>query len=750
MSLLLSRSPARSAVLFFAVLTGLSAMPGRSAAQSGATRSAVVLDATTRRPVAAAAVSAGRAFTLTGPDGSFQLTVPRGADQATVERMGYATVQIAVSAWPSEILLQPEPYLLEHLAVEVRRGEALASGTALAVASVDRSTLDATAATSVAELLSGLEGVEDSRVGSWGSRPVVRGLTGERLAILIDGNRVNRACTFGMDQGLASIDPNQVERVEVLSGPGSALFGSGNVGGVINVVTRGADGVPGTSGEIRGGASSAVPGGSLGGSLRSGTERVRLAVNVDASSYGDYRTPTATVDGSSYRQITGDGKVEFRPSAAQKLSVKGQYYAGRDIGWPMMRGAEIPSETRTSYSADYGWQLGGSLLDALTVRAFRQKLDHHMTVDAVMTNPSGMTMTAKADAVSYSTTSGGRAQLRLTPTAAVHADVGAEVNRWFAEGTRWSQNTMGTMPATDVTFRTWPAVTITDVGAFLQGEARAGSRVAVSVGGRLDRVRRDAEDRPASSETVATGNAGFRLDLGAGLGLRTSLGVGFRTPDPMELYGQALKPDGFVYQGDPTLKTERSLGTEAALTWSAADVIAGLTVFRNRIEDMVSPVLAPGLTVAGRPVRLYTAVGSATLTGFSTNLDLSLPAGFGARATASYTRGRDEATGAPLAQIPPLSGEAALRKTTEALPWLRWVEVGAQAADAQTRVSTAAGEKATAGYAVFAVRLGAEAGGVFLSAGVENVLDRAWRAHLDPATLLRPGRNLFVRVTRSF
>src|SRR5690606_13611402 len=112
------------------------------------------------------------------------------------------------------------------------RGEAgeIAAGTALAVATASRADLDASAATSVAGALRELEGVAVAGTGAWGSRAVLRGLGGERLAVMIDGSRVSRACTFGMDQGLATVDPATVERVEILSGPGSTLYGSGSIG----------------------------------------------------------------------------------------------------------------------------------------------------------------------------------------------------------------------------------------------------------------------------------------------------------------------------------------------------------------------------------------------------------------------------------------------------------------------------------------------------------------------------------------
>lgn len=735
------------AAALVAVLANVIPIPG--AAQAPGSRvSATVVDASTGRPLAAAAITAGRAFTLTATDGTFFLTVPGTVDRITVERMGYATAAFLPGRLPREIRLEPAPYLLERLAVEVERGAAMASGTALAAASLDRTDLDLLAGTSVAEFLTGVEGVQTSRVGSWGSRAVVRGLTGERLAILIDGNRVNRACTFGMDQGLASVDPGQVERVEIVSGPGTALYGSGSVGGVINVVTRRPTGAAGVSGELRAGASSAVPGGTLGGHLRVGAGRVAASLAADASSYGDYRTPTVTVDGSSYRQVTGDAKVDVRPADAHLVSLKGQYYAGRDIGWPMMNGASIPEETRTAFSVDYGWQVGRGTLDGVSLRAFRQKLDHHMVVDALMQGPMGP-MATKSDAVSFSTTSGARAQVRLVPSARVRADVGGEVTRWFAEGTRWSEQSSGAMPPKTSEFRTWPAVAITDGGAFAQGEVRLSDPVTVSLGLRLDHVTRDADEQPSVSETVVTGNAGLRVDLGAGFGARASGGLGYRNPDPMELYGLALRPDGFVYRGRPDLGNERSRSMEVGLTWTGARASLSVTGFRNRLEDMISLALVPGETVVGRPVREYTSLGAALFEGVSASADADLGSGLRLRVGGGYTRAEDEGTGAPLVGIPAATVDATLRRSFD-LSVLRWFEVAVEGADAQDRVAEAAGEKATPGYVVAHLRAGLSLGNAQVTAGVENVLDREYRSHLDPMGLRRPGQNFFVRVTRTF
>jgi outer membrane receptor protein involved in Fe transport len=301
-----------------------------------------VIDAATGRPVEAANVHAAGAQSITDALGRYRLVGVATGAEIHVERMGYRPVVTVVRAATLDFALEPAPVSLEAMVVEALGEARLAHNSALAVTQVDQSTIEASAATSLAEALDSREGVSLSRVGSWGSRPALRGLSGERLAVLIDGNRVSRACTFGMDMGLATIDPATVERVEILTGPGSTAYGSGNIGGVINVVTRRVESDRPVSGEVRANGSTGIPGGGLGGSLAVTGGAYAVRASVDASSFGDYHTPAGTVATSSYRQLTGDVKLDVEPSSAHRISLGTQYYGARDIGWPMQGGAEIP------------------------------------------------------------------------------------------------------------------------------------------------------------------------------------------------------------------------------------------------------------------------------------------------------------------------------------------------------------------------------------------------------------------------
>ncbi|MBW7933490.1 MAG: TonB-dependent receptor plug domain-containing protein, partial [Gemmatimonadaceae bacterium] len=420
-------------------------LPVVSLAQQSATP-AVVADVHSRVPLAGVVLEGAGLHLHSDANGRLSIPVADGA-QLILRRAGYRPLALRDAAPGDTIFLTPEPTLLNTVTVEspaVRN--MLATGTTQPVGSVSRTQLDAVAAPSLADALKGIEGINVQRPGAWGSKAFVRGLGGERVAVLIDGQRVNRACTFGMDQGLATVDPATVERVELLSGPGSTLYGSGNVGGVINVVTRPVSPSARRGGEVRAATSSAVPGASAGATVSTGGRQADVVFSADVASYGDYRAPTGTVNESGLRTLSLDAKAGIQPTAATRLSLQGAAYEGRDIGYPGSMGATIPRESRYSGAVEWGAQLSRGVLDAVSARVFAQRLEHDMSVQmAMMMN--NMKVTQVTDARSHSLTSGVRTQLRLVPASASSVDVGMEAVEWRAEATRVTQRVSTLAPA---------------------------------------------------------------------------------------------------------------------------------------------------------------------------------------------------------------------------------------------------------------------------------------------------------------
>src|SRR5437870_797716 len=89
--------------------------------------------------------------------------------------------------------------------------------------------------TTLGETLDGVPGVSSTYFGPNASRPIIRGLDGDRIRILGNGGATLDASSLSYDHAVTS-DPISIERIEVLRGPGALLYGGSAVGGVVNVI----------------------------------------------------------------------------------------------------------------------------------------------------------------------------------------------------------------------------------------------------------------------------------------------------------------------------------------------------------------------------------------------------------------------------------------------------------------------------------------------------------------------------------
>ncbi len=105
------------------------------------------------------------------------------------------------------------------------------------VAVLDGSALTRALRPTIGETLQRTPGVSATSFGPNASRPVLRGLQGERVRVLTDGIGAIDVSNTSVDHAVA-VDPLTAERIEVLRGPESLLYGSSAIGGVVNVIDR--------------------------------------------------------------------------------------------------------------------------------------------------------------------------------------------------------------------------------------------------------------------------------------------------------------------------------------------------------------------------------------------------------------------------------------------------------------------------------------------------------------------------------
>ncbi len=180
-------------------------------------------------------------------------------------------------------------------------------------------TLDATAlanksATSLGDVLDGEAGIHRRSSGPGSTRPVIRGFDGDRVLILQDGVRTGTLGAQSGDHG-EPVDPQSLDRVEVVRGPNTLLYGSSAIGGVVNMVSghhealdQGHRGVHGYLSGI-GGTNNGLHGTSAG--LDFGVGRFVFRVGSGGQRTSDYRTPEERIFNSRSRTYNGNTGLSY-------------------------------------------------------------------------------------------------------------------------------------------------------------------------------------------------------------------------------------------------------------------------------------------------------------------------------------------------------------------------------------------------------------------------------------------------------
>ncbi len=182
--------------------------------------------------------------TITNNEGFFLInSQKKGNHVLQISHVGFETREIVVhTANIQELSIQLQPVSIQlhkSIVVTASRTELLSFQTPDAIAVLTRQELKNNAPRSMAEALTGVTGVWMQKTNHGGGSPFVRGLTGNQTLLLMDGIRLNNATfRYGPNQYFNTIDVFSVDRVEVIRGKGSVLYGSDALGGVINVLTR--------------------------------------------------------------------------------------------------------------------------------------------------------------------------------------------------------------------------------------------------------------------------------------------------------------------------------------------------------------------------------------------------------------------------------------------------------------------------------------------------------------------------------
>jgi vitamin B12 transporter len=586
--------------------------------------------------------------------------------------MNYRFVVAALALAPlvahaqSQESVEFEPMVVTATGHETPARDALA-----ALIVVTRDDIERAQATDIAELLRLHAGVEIGRNGGPGSvtSVFIRGGESNHTLVLIDGVRVNPSSSGGA--ALQNINPEAVERIEIVKGPRATLYGSDAIAGVINIITR-APAVPAVEARARGG-SFGTRDGSVFAATGDGDTGAALQVQ-HAEIDGFPPQPAATQD-RGFRNTT--------------VSLRGNTRAGA-----ARLGAQVWDARGAS---EYVGFLGPADQDfrnrVLSVSASGTPTSIWDTTIALSRMLDEVSQNQSADFVRTE-----RVALDWTNALAVAA------GQVLSLGTRLAREEVraalfGSAIAEDRDVRS----------AFAQYEITLGAHRALAAVSAADH---------AAFGSQTDWNAEYGYDLPTATRLIAAAGSGFRAPDATDRFG---------FGGNPGLKPERALSYEFGVRQELGRRHGvELRVFRSEVEDLVSVECVANCADPDPFNDVFMAVNVDEYRNRGAELSWRLDAGpWSARASLLKQDPRSAARPDPCSGTERLCRRA--DESAAASVVRRWqrVSVGLDVLGVGDRVDF--GGTPLAGYALLNATGGLELGHFRIGARIENVLDRDYQ-----------------------
>jgi outer membrane receptor protein involved in Fe transport len=495
----------------------------------------------------------------------------------------------------------------------------------------------------ISELMTQLPGLDTVGVGANQSRPVIRGLRGQRILLMEDGIRMNnsrRQQDFG--EIPAMVDISEVSRLEVVRGPASVLYGSDAIGGVVNIITKVPEFDPeGTAihGNIgyRFGSADTQHKGTV--NVNGHVGKLGFVVSGNYRKSNDYTAPAGTfgqIDLAEDTTVNDTGVqdngvnilLDYWFSRKSNLSFKFENYQANDAGFGYVDPALYdpgsttirilyPSQRVNKYTVRYeNSGLNFLLADHLNLTAYHRRNKRNLAMNVFVPFDIPYLPDAGLDFQSTNFTDIKSTGFRLELRKVIFHDHVLTYGVDFFNDNTFNTDTntttvVGFGPPTPQVDNTpeLPNARYSSLGFFIQDDIPIFRRSSLIFGLRYQsvtaRTRETAglEDyTPVSSnDQTLVGAVNFIQGITDNLNLFVSVGRGFRSPNLIERFYNGFTPEGSAFQSRNTgLKAETSLNYDVGLRYRLKGLYLESSYFWNTINDgiRVSPT---GSEVNGLP-----------------------------------------------------------------------------------------------------------------------------------------------------
>ncbi|GGJ87455.1 TonB-dependent copper receptor [Pseudomonas matsuisoli] len=627
-------------------------------------------------------------------------------------------------------------------------------------------------ASDATDYLKTIPGFSAIRAGGTNGDPVLRGMFGSRLNVLVNGGQMIGACPARMDAPSSYISPETFDRLTVVKGPQTVIWGPGASAGTVRFDREPEQfDEPGTrlEGSVLAGSHGRVDK-VIDGAVGNSTGYIRMTGNQSRAD--DYDNGDGDTVPSKWEKWNGDVAVGWTPDADTLVELT----AGKGDGESRYGGRSMDGSQfkRESLGLRFEKRNIGSVLDSLEGQVYYNYADHVMdnfrlrTPDPTSMMPMPMPMAAQVDR----RTLGGRLAATFKWS---EVDLVAGVDAQRSEHRdRSSAYDMMSQTYTDADAFAWNKDAVMhNYGAFSELTWYAAERNRVVAGARIDHAQ--AKDfrstsgmmgmaNPTSGKTrqdnLPSGFARVEHDLES-LPATAYAGIGHvqRFPDYWELYSPGSGPTGSVNAFD-AVKPEKTTQLDVGIQYKGDRFDAWASGYVGQVRDYILFSYSPGMMGDSSQAENI----DARIMGGELGAAYRLTDHWKTDSTLAYAWGKNSSDGEALPQMPPL--EARLGLTYQRSDW----SAGAlwRVVSQQNRVAEGKGNVVgqdfgkSSGFGVFSLNGAYRINAHFkVSAGVDNLFDRNYTEHLNLAgdagfgypgdrAIDEPGRTLWTKLDVKF
>ncbi|MFZ5807619.1 MAG: TonB-dependent receptor plug domain-containing protein [Verrucomicrobiota bacterium] len=625
--------------------------------------------------------------------------------------------------------------VMNEVVVTASRDEESAFDAPMAVNVIRKEDIRRKVSMSMEDLFRDIPGVDASSTGPGSVRPIVRGMMDERVLILVDGIRLSEQRPGG--NHILSLDPAQIERVEIVRGPSSVLYGSDAIGGVMNVFTKKAPLIAGDETRFSGETSF---------NYESANDGFKPSAHT-AFGRGNWNGYVGGFYQNTDNVETHSGDLNFSHYKGGTFWLGGNYVEkdwSHELGYSLMQadiGIPAPadfvkdqfkdekqhflhgtakmddlSDLVTHLNIDYGWQLHERSRVRKPTAA--REVDIFLDIHTMM----------------------------LEPTLTLNPHENHEIKTGFAfffEDASSDRNMIGfPVGSIQASYDNVPVIPDSNrygIGIFAQDEIKITQDWSVIPGLRLDYIHTTCEGAMGhqvtnfldEDDSAISGNLGTLYHITPEWNLFANAGRAFRAPTLLERFFDGPHDGTGVDQGNPNLEPETSWNFDIGAKANYEKFTATTSLFYNMIEDYTIKRLTNPAAAPADQIYAWENVSDARVYGVETDFNYKLDLGFSLFGGMTFTQGYDETNHDDLPNISPLKGTYGLR-------WEQLVEdrfdvfCEVQGTTAARQSDPGTGERETAGWTTFDFRTGVTMDKNFsVNFVVENIFDRNYHDHLS-------------------